>query len=212
MREPSTWRRDAPIVRSVASSRVRWAIVIERELAMTNAPTKSAIPPNARKNVRRNEMNSSVSAASVWACCAAVCTWVFGGRVLRIWAASCSSETPGLAATAISSSLPSLSKTLWAVGRSKPASVAPPIETDLKSTMPESRRYSTGPSAWMPTFFPIWRPWSSAVALSTTTSPLPGQFPWTRTSGLKRLSPLAMLNPRLGAPPLTIALPFLPMI
>ena len=41
--------RVAPTVRSVANSRVRWAMVIESVLAITNAPTKSAIPPNASR-------------------------------------------------------------------------------------------------------------------------------------------------------------------
>ena len=58
------WRRDAPTVRIVANSRVRWAIVIESELAITKLPTKRAIPPKARRNPRRNEMNEFVSAAS----------------------------------------------------------------------------------------------------------------------------------------------------
>ena len=49
MTEKRTWRRDAPSVLSVASSRVRWAIVIESELKMTNAPTNSAITPNASR-------------------------------------------------------------------------------------------------------------------------------------------------------------------
>ena len=44
--EVSTWRRDAPIVRSVANSRVRCATVIESVLKITNAPTKSAMPAN----------------------------------------------------------------------------------------------------------------------------------------------------------------------
>ena len=44
-----TWRRDAPSVRSVASSRVRCAIVIESELTITKAPTKSAMSPNASR-------------------------------------------------------------------------------------------------------------------------------------------------------------------
>ena len=44
-----TWRRDAPSVRSVASSRVRCAMVIESELTITNAPTNSAITPNASR-------------------------------------------------------------------------------------------------------------------------------------------------------------------
>ena len=43
--ERSTWRREAPSVRSVASSCVRWATVIESVLKITNAPTKSAMPP-----------------------------------------------------------------------------------------------------------------------------------------------------------------------
>ena len=50
--DPRIWRFVAPIVRSVANSRVRCAIVIESEFAMTNEPTKSAIPPNASRNVR----------------------------------------------------------------------------------------------------------------------------------------------------------------
>ena len=49
MTENRTCRRDAPSVRSVASSRVRWAIVIESELKMTNAPTNSAITPKASR-------------------------------------------------------------------------------------------------------------------------------------------------------------------
>ena len=49
--ERRTWRRDAPSVRSVASSRVRWAIVIESELKITNAPTKSAITPKREQEV-----------------------------------------------------------------------------------------------------------------------------------------------------------------
>ena len=42
--EPSTWRRDAPIVRSVANSRVRCATVIDNVLKITNAPTNRAMP------------------------------------------------------------------------------------------------------------------------------------------------------------------------
>jgi hypothetical protein len=47
--EPSSWRREAPIVRSVASSRMRCATVIDSVLKMTNAPTKSAIPAKERR-------------------------------------------------------------------------------------------------------------------------------------------------------------------
>ena len=49
MTEASTCRRDAPIVRKVANSRVRCATVIEKVLKMTNAPTKSAMPANVSR-------------------------------------------------------------------------------------------------------------------------------------------------------------------
>ena len=58
-------------MRRVASSRVRCAIVIDSELAITNEPTKSAMPPNASRKLCRKEMDSSVSSASACACCAA---------------------------------------------------------------------------------------------------------------------------------------------
>ena len=64
MIEVSTWRRLAPSVRIVASSRVRCAIVIESEFAITKLPTKSAIPPNASRKPRRKVMNELVSLAS----------------------------------------------------------------------------------------------------------------------------------------------------
>ena len=49
--EPSTWRREAPIVRSSASSRERWATVIDSVLKIVNAPTNIAMPPNTSRNV-----------------------------------------------------------------------------------------------------------------------------------------------------------------
>ncbi len=51
----STWRRDAPSVRSVANSRIRWAMVIESVFAITNAPTNRAIPANASRMYLKNE-------------------------------------------------------------------------------------------------------------------------------------------------------------
>ena len=66
--EPSTCRRLAPSVRSVANSRVRCAIVIESVFAITNAPTKSAIPPKASRKSWRKLRNEFVSFASFAAC------------------------------------------------------------------------------------------------------------------------------------------------
>ena len=50
--EPSTCLREAPIVRRVANSRVRWATVIESVLKMTKAPTKSAMPAKPSRKYR----------------------------------------------------------------------------------------------------------------------------------------------------------------
>ena len=58
------WRREAPIVRRVANSRVRCAIVIESEFAITNAPTNSAMPPNASRKPWRKLRKLCVSLAS----------------------------------------------------------------------------------------------------------------------------------------------------
>ena len=66
--ERSTWRREAPSVRSVANSRVRCAIVIDSELAITNAPTNSAIPANASSSVFRKPSELSSELVSVCAC------------------------------------------------------------------------------------------------------------------------------------------------
>ncbi len=189
-------------MRTVANSRVRWAIVIESEFAITKAPTKSAIPPKARRKPRRNEMKLFVSAASSRACWDAVFTCAVGGSSAVRSRTSSSSETPGFAATAISSSRPRFPKSSWAVGRSKPASVAPPIvETDPNRTRPEIRSRCAGPSAWTPIDSPSRKSSLSAVDSSTTSSPAFGQAPSTSVSGLKGESPALTLKPRFGAPP-----------
>ena len=77
-------RRVAPIVLSVANSRARCATVIESELAITNAPTKSAIPPNESRNFCRKLVKLFVSLASSCAWPAPVRTWVAVGSTDRI--------------------------------------------------------------------------------------------------------------------------------
>ncbi len=66
--EVRTCRREPPSVRIVANSRVRCAIVIESEFAITKLPTKSATPAKTSRNVLRKPMNSFVSDASSSAC------------------------------------------------------------------------------------------------------------------------------------------------
>ena len=54
-----------------------------QRVAITNAPTKSAMPPNASRKFCRNEMNAFVSSTRPPSACAApVRTWVPGGRMV----------------------------------------------------------------------------------------------------------------------------------
>ena len=62
--DDSTCRRDAPRVRSVASSRIRCATVIFSVLAITELPTISAIPPKASRNLRNQPTPFCVSLLS----------------------------------------------------------------------------------------------------------------------------------------------------
>ena len=124
--DASTWRRDPPIVRIVANSRVRCAIVIESEFAITNAPTKSAMPANASRKSWRKPMNSFVPSRPRSACAPPERTCARRAEVALEVGLSCGVETPGSAATRIWSSLPSLPNSRCAVGRSNAAIVAPP--------------------------------------------------------------------------------------
>ena len=100
----------------------------------------------------------------------------------------------------------------WAVGRLNPASVAPPIvSTEPNLTSPEILNCSTGPSACTPIVSPTARSFFDAVETSMTTSSAPGHAPSSRVSVLKSGWSGSTLKPRLGAPPKTIALPFLPI-
>ncbi len=60
----SSCGREAPSVRSMPNSRVRWATVIENVLKIWNAPTNSDTPANTSSAIRRNFRLSAMS--SVW--------------------------------------------------------------------------------------------------------------------------------------------------
>ena len=70
----STWREEAPRVRSIANSRVRWATVIENVLKIRKAPTKTATPAKTRRAVERKPKPSWMSPASSAAVCSPVRT------------------------------------------------------------------------------------------------------------------------------------------
>ena len=87
--ERRTWRRDAPSVRSVASSRVRWAIVIDSVFAITKLPTNSAIPPNASRKSWKMLRKPLVSFVACCACACPVLTWALGPSSGLIWFTTC---------------------------------------------------------------------------------------------------------------------------
>jgi hypothetical protein len=125
------WRRDAPSVRSVASSRMRWASVIERVLKITNAPTPSAMNPNPSRKYWTNLPLSWTSLESASACCWPVLICAAAGTMGRRSVTSCSDETPSRAAAKIVSYCPRLPRSACAVATLKTANVAPPIEFSL---------------------------------------------------------------------------------
>src|SRR5260221_357755 len=123
-----TWRFVAPSVRSVASSRMRCAIVIDIVLAITKMPTNSATNPNARRKYSRIVRKAFVSFAACFASSCPVRTWAAAGRSRVTSRTSWPGETFGLPAMPIESSFPSLPEIRFAVGRSNTVLLAPPSD------------------------------------------------------------------------------------
>jgi hypothetical protein len=95
--------REAPSVRNVANSRVRWATVIDRVLKITNDPTNSAIAPNPRKKYRMKLIPSFVSLASASACFLASTTCSDDGTSGWTALTSAVGDVPSFALTEIAS-------------------------------------------------------------------------------------------------------------
>ena len=99
-----TCLREAPSVRSVANSRVRWATVIDSVLKITNAPTSSAMPPKPSSTWRIIAMPSLMSfGARPWPALALSLTCRSAARSGLIACTSCADEVPFFAATEIAS-------------------------------------------------------------------------------------------------------------
>ncbi len=164
------WRREAPRVRSIANSRVRWATVIENVLKIRKAPTNSATPAKISSAVLMKPVNSPMSSRWDWMFCSPVSTSRSGSAACSE-AASRSGETPSSAATEIWSNSPSLPVSRWASGRVSTAIVAPPNESTSPSVAIPLRVYSSvAARPAIVTLSPTAKPSSSADALSITTS------------------------------------------
>ena len=135
----STWRDEAPSVRSIPNSRVRWATVIENVLKIRKAPTKTEIPAKISSAVVRNPNPSLMSADCCAASSAPVLASAFRGSAASTRSESCSGVTPSAASTTTSSSSPSLPVIACASGRVKTTRLAPPRGTPVpKRPIPES--------------------------------------------------------------------------
>jgi hypothetical protein len=211
--ERSTCRREAPMVRRSASSRARWATVIEKVLKMMNAPTKSAIPAKPSRKILmkvtkpRSPLKSNGSASF------AVRTVVgVPANAAATDARAPAGVTLVFAANAIVSTSPCLWNSRCAVRRSKAAIVAAPSE----STFPHLARPTivyrrSAPVATTPTESPIRRCSRLAVPASIVTSRGPAaQRPEPSVSGFTRSAPLAspsMPTPKFGGWPITFSFP-----
>ena len=190
-------------------------MVIDSEFAITKAPTKSATRPNPSRNLCRNaEEVGRVRGV------------LAGSLCRRPSSPECPSEgslaparrvpagvTPDFAAMRIWSSCPTLSKRLCAVGRSKPARVAPPIERHgaVLERSPRSGTARPGLSTARRSSGRPGGPSSRRWTRRRRARPCPGQAPFTRVSELNCGCVGSTLKPRFGAPPKTIAFPFSPM-
>jgi hypothetical protein len=115
--------------------------VIERVLKITNAPTRSAMPPKPSSTQRIIASPSLRFFASSFACLAASLTCVPAGRIGPIAFTSCAGEVPCFAATEIESKRPSRCSSVWAVLTSQAAMLANPSESMLPKDMVPATAY-----------------------------------------------------------------------
>ena len=128
----STCRRVAPIERSRANSRRRWATEIENVLKMMKAPTSRAAPEKASSaGVRKLPMLSLACLASSAAARSPVLVSMVRGSAWRRRATSSVGVTPGAAEATTRETLPSRPYHVWMSAIGATISVAPPIEATL---------------------------------------------------------------------------------
>jgi hypothetical protein len=145
----STCLRVAPTARSNPTSRRRCATRTLKVFQMTKDPTSSETPANTSSTVVKMPIESRTAALPSSATWRPVSTSTFSGRTPAMRSRSSGTATPLAAFTSTSSTSPTLSSTRCAVGRSKPASVAP-------------SRLSVSPNPMVPTRVNRSRPpWST---------------------------------------------------
>ena len=165
--EPSTWARVAPMARSSADSRLRWAATIENVLWMLNEATSRATPAKTSSIVRISERKSSSMPCSCSALSAVAGDRLDadGERPSPTPAASSSWLDAGLGGDAGSRSPRADRRRAggWRRSAAKPVKVLPAMLSDVpKATMPT---ISTG----------TWSGTSTVVVSPTASSPVVGR-------------------------------------
>ena len=206
---PRICRRVAPTARSNATSRRRCATSTLNVFQMTNEPTKSATPANTSRTVVKIPIASRTAAVPSAATCSPVTASAPSGRTPAMVSRSSRALMPSAALTSTSSTTPTLSRKRWAVGRSKPAIVAPSrLSVSPNPTMPTSVNVLRPSTSTTSTLSPSRNPACSAVLASTTTSCRPlGALPSRKDVAPARRGSAVTLVPKVGAPPGWIGFP-----
>ncbi len=171
--EPSTWLRAAPIARSRASSRVRWATRMPNVLEMMKAPTNSEMKAKTRRIVEKNPKPFFTSLAVSLAAARPVTTSSLGAIL-----ASCrrftstSADTPALAWVSTSSISSFTPMSCWASANVVATETTPPAESAVPNRVIPTRVSFCLPLAVTTVIaLPILNLPSLAAALSMTASP-----------------------------------------
>ncbi len=206
--ERKTWRRLAPTMRRSASSRVRWPTVMEKVFKMVKPPTKSAMKAKTSRAVLRKPsawpMALVASLTTVWP----VTTSTPRGNARAMSRCTVALSAPGCATTSIASNWPTSPRSAWAVGVSKAARVAPArLSAVPKRARPTMVNVRVGPCNRIRTGWPTLKSYFCAVPRSMTTwLGVVGSLPWTSRSAEICWSG-SKERPRVGAPPVEMALP-----
>ena len=213
MTDVSICRREAPSVRSVANSRVRCAIVIESELAITKAPDeeRDAAEDEQERAQERDEL--------VRVRCVLLRLRLARPHLRRRREDLLDLRDERLGRDAVLRRDPNLVELArlgeeLLRGRQGEPGERRAADRGDRAELDEARDAElspSGPSAWTPISWPIFRSFLPAVDSSITTSPSSGQRPSTSERLLSDGCVGSMLKPRFGAPPKVIAFPSAPI-
>jgi hypothetical protein len=186
--------------------------MIENVLKMVKAPTNSEMNAKTSSAVEKKPSAWLTELVlSVTTVCP-VTTSTPGGRTLAMACWTAGLSAPGAVTTLMSSSLPVSWAMAWAVGRVNAARVAPArLFAVPKSAMPLMVKVCVGPAVRMRTCCPTEKSYFCAVPASITTSAEVVGGPPAIRCRLESCGYGSKLTPRVGAPPVWMALPLRPM-